>query len=110
MEISPLLLAKLLLYSFYLGMASGALYDAFRILRVMSGSIDVIMPKMKNISLKIPATHRYISTQREGVKRGFFVHAVNFCCDFFTVLVVCIGLLILNYGYNDGRFRFFTVL
>ena len=110
MEISPILLARLLLYSFYLGMAVGVLYDFFRILKIICGAADVRIPKMKVISLKIPTTHRYISTQGEGEKRGFFVHAANFCGDFFTVLSACLGLLVLNYGYNEGRFRFFTVL
>ena len=109
MEISPLLLAKLLFYSFVCGMATGVLYDAFRIFRVLCGAADVRIPKVKELSLKIPTTDRIVTTRHVGDKRGFLSHAVNFCCDFFTVLAACIGLLVLNYGYNDGKFRTFTV-
>ena len=63
MEISPILLAKLLLYSFYLGIGTGMLYDAFRIFRVLCGAMDVSMPKGKSISLKIPTTKRYMTSK-----------------------------------------------
>ena len=110
MEISPLLLAKLLLYSFFLGIATGVLYDIFRIFRVICGAADVRIPRGKELSLKIPTTNRRVTARHDADKRGFFAHSVNFCCDFFTVIATCCGLLVLNYGYNDGKFRTFTVL
>ena len=110
MEISPILLAKLLLYSFFWGIATGILYDACRILRVLCGAMDVRMPKGKSISLKIPTVNRYISSERGKESRGFFKNVTIFFTDLASILAASVGLVVLNYGYNDGRFRFFTVI
>ena len=110
MEISPILLARLLLYSFFLGIGVGAFYDVSRILRVFLGAIDVKTGAQKPITLKIPFTTRYISSAKSKTSGNFFKSSVVFFCDLFTVLAATVGLLVLNYGYNSGRFRAFTVL
>jgi len=110
MEISPILLARLLLYSFFLGIGTGALYDVGRILRVLCGAMDVRMPKDKSISLKIPTTTRYMTSNSNRESKGFWKNATAFFADLFTVLAAGVGLIVLNYGYNQGRFRFFTVI
>ena len=110
MEISPILLARLLLYSFLLGIGVGAFYDVNRILRVFLGAMDVKTLKQKPIVLKIPFTNKYISSADRKTAGGFLKHTAVFLSDLFTVFTATVGLLVLNYGYNSGRFRFFTVI
>ena len=110
MEISPILLARLLLYSFFWGLVTGALYDVFRILRVLCGAMSVTMPVGRSISLRIPTTRRYMTSAGKSERKGFFKNTLVFLTDLFTVLFAGVGLISLNYGYNDGKFRFFTII
>lgn len=110
MEISPILLAKLLFYSFLLGIAIGVFYDANRIVRVFLGAMDVRGTDRKEFCLKLPFIDRYVSSVNEKNAKGIVKNVILFAGDFLTVLAGSIGLLVLNYGYNSGRFRFFTVI
>ncbi|MBQ2384814.1 MAG: hypothetical protein II292_01255, partial [Clostridia bacterium] len=44
-----------------------------------------------------------------GKSKGFLQSLVINLGDLLCVLVAAIGLILINYGYNSGRFRFFTV-
>ena len=109
MEISPVLLAKLLFYSFLLGLSAGMFYDAHRVVRAFFG-IDCIDGKDSVLSWKLPFISKRISVSQGKSKKRFFKDSVILVGDLTTLLFVGLGLLILNYSYNDGDFRFFTVL
>jgi len=110
MEISPVLLAKLLLYSFCFGVATGIFYDINRLIRSFLGIECFESGNKREISFKLPLINKSISLGQSKNVNGFFKGAVIFVGDMVTVMFAGIGILVLNYSYNDGTFRFFTVV
>ena len=108
MEISPVLLAKLLFYSFLFGLITGLFYDAHRVVRALWG-INCFDNNDGVISWKLPFINKRISLGQNKAKKHFFKNSVIFMGDLATLLFAGAGVLILNYSYNDGDFRFFTV-
>ena len=110
MEISPIALARLLLYSVVFGFFMGTLYDAFRITRIFFGVRYTNKTFDRLFSLKLPFVKKEmrLKSQRnfEKISQG----VVIFIGDFICVICAALGVIILNYAYNDGRFRFFTVI
>ena len=109
MEISPIKLAMLLFYSFLFGIGMGAFYDANRIIRVFCGCRYSENRFEKLYLLKLPFINRPITRKSNRGFRKNVQLAVVFLGDMICVVVSAIGILILNYAYNSGRFRFFTV-
>ncbi len=107
MEISQALLLLLLFYSFALGIATAIFYDANRIIRVLCGVKYSKKAYDRLYAIKLPITKR---TVKMGESRGFIKSAVINIGDFLSVLLAAGGLIVLNYSYNNGRFRFFTVI
>lgn len=106
MEISPIRMALLLFYSFCFGMGVGVFYDANRMIRVFLGE-RYSRSKLGGIAaLKLPVCHRPVCL--EGKKRALRA-TVIFIGDFLCVLVAALGIIILNYSYNSGEFRMFTL-
>ena len=110
MEISPLKLALLLFYSFLLGMGMGVFYDANRIIRVFFGVRYSKISFEGLYSLKLPFVKRPISLKSNRGVRKFAQNAVIFAGDMLSLLIATVGIIVLNYSYNSGRFRFFTVI
>ncbi len=111
MEISPLMLARLLLYSFLWGMAVGVLYDLCKIVRVLLGERYSGLKLEKMYNLKLPFVKRKVpfsAATDKGVKK-YLKAFVVFSGDLLCVLIAFCGLIVLNFAYNDGDFRFFTV-
>jgi hypothetical protein len=107
MEISQITLALLTLYASILGVAIGVLYDVNRIIRVMLGARYRRNLYSKLYSLRLPIIKKPISF--EG-KRNVALNVVINIGDFLCVISATLGIIVLNYSYNSGRFRFFTVL
>ena len=112
MEISPILLAKLLLYSVLWGGIVGALYDVNRIVRVFFGVRYSKKHFDSLYSLRLPFSKKEISLKNKTDKtKGKFIKgAVVLFGDLLSVTVAAVGIVVLNYSYNDGRFRAFTVI
>ena len=109
MEISPIMMAWLLLYSVVFGIAVGAFYDANRIVRVFIG----IRYSKKGFEglyrMRLPIVNKPVSLKCSGrfkVIKG----VVIFLGDLITLLFGTIGIIILNYSYNSGSFRMFTLI
>lgn len=85
MEISPFLLATLTLCSFLFGVAIGIVIDFSKLTRIFL--IDQ-NEKHYNLILNIVINIR----------------------DFCAVIIYGIGIILLNYYYNDGRIRLFSIL
>ena len=110
MEISPLMMAALLFYAFLFGIFMGVFYDANRILRVFFGEHYHAVGTEKIAKLNLPLIKKPLG-QKSGKQAGKALrYAVVFLGDFFCFVVAGIGVIILNYSYNSGEFRYFTAL
>ena len=110
MEISPWLLARMLFSSFVFGLACGALYDVFRVLRILCGVRYSKKDHCRLYSLKLPFLKRPVRLFKSDKKAKALQAVVIFIGDFATVVFAGIGIVLLNYSYNNGSFRFLTVL
>lgn len=85
MQISPFLLTTLTVYSFLFGVAVGIVIDFNKILRLFFISES---KRHNNLILNIS-----INIQ-----------------DFCVIIIYGLGIILLNYYYNDGRIRVFSLL
>ena len=110
MEISPIRLFFLLLSSFALGIGLGIFYDLHRILRVFFGVQYTQNRPTKFFSKPLPILKRSLGEIRQGKCKKIFLFALIFIQDLFLCCISALGIVILNYAFNDGRFRFYTIL
>ncbi len=109
MEISPVLMAWLLLYSFFFGTVVGVFYDINRVIRVFLG-IRYSKRAYKRMSqLHLPIVNKPV-TLKERERVGVALKAVIFIGDTLSVLFGAVGIIVLNYSYNSGSFRFFGLV
>ena len=113
MEISPLTLSLLLLYSLLYGICVGIFNDINRIVRVFFGV------RYTNISFQrlytfLKIQNKEDSNTEKNIKRekikNIYLNILIFIQDILFFLFVASGIVLLNYYFNDGRFRIFTVL
>ena len=110
MEIFPDILAKMLLVSFLFGGQLGVLFDIGRTLRLLFSNAPENVKLKKLYSAKLPFSKNAMSLT-DGKKSGKLITNITvFLCDLFLSAYAVIGLVIINYSYNDGKFRMFTVL
>lgn len=111
MEISPLLLAKMLFVSFLFGIQAGIIFDACKALRGLF-CCEFKCQKMQMLSsVNLPFSKRPLFKKAKAEKKRtrFLKYAFLFFCDFLWVVYCFVCLMIINYSYNDGGIRFFTV-
>ena len=106
MEISPILLATMLAYSFELGIVAGIFYDAQRVIRAFFG----IGACDTTLVWKLPIIKKEITLAKEEKVSGAAKKILVFFGDFLSVAFAGVGVIIINYSYNNGQFRFFTVI
>ena len=109
MEISPILMAKMLLIAILFGAQSGIIFDAGRGLRALLFG-EVKSPRLKRLyGVKNKFSGRSLC---ESGKRSalIFKYIIIFLCDFLWALYSFFGLVMINYSYNDGGIRAFTAL
>lgn len=110
MEIFPDILAKMLLVSFLFGGQLGVLFDIGRTLRLLFSNAPENVKLKKLYSAKLPFSKNAMSLT-DGKKSGKLIMNITvFLCDLFLSAYAVIGLVVINYSYNDGKFRMFTVL
>ena len=110
MEISPMRIFWMLIYSFGFGMLGGALNDINRLLRVILG-VRYRKERMKWLyGVKIPVLGRPLKDHGEGRISGVLLSAVIFVQDFLLMLFLGAGAVFINYSFNDGRVRIYTPL
>lgn len=109
METSPILLSLLLLWSFVFGCVLGALNDANRIVRVFLG-VSYSKRKFSRLyEAKLPVINRPLKAGN-GKPCGRLLAAVIFFQDILLFSAAGIGTVLLNYEFNQGRFRIYTIL
>ena len=101
MEISPLTLLVLLISSFLLGGFVGVINDINKMIRVfLCGEEDFDRYKKMAVFFKM---------KKNGISfNKTLMNALTFIQDIFTLTLAAVGLILLNYYYNDGYFRFFS--
>ena len=108
MEISPLKLTMLLLFSLLYGICIGMVNDINRIVRVFFGIRYTKINFNKLYAfLKI---HNEEQTSKKEKSNNIFLNILIFIQDLLLMLFAAVGLILLNYYFNDGRFRLFAVL
>ena len=108
MEISPLILAKMLFVAFLLGIQIGVIFDLGRAVRALIFG-DVRGEKMKRLySLRLPFPQKKI-LKNDSKINCFFRNLFIFLFDFLWVIYSFTALIKVNYSYNNGGIRFFTV-
>ena len=110
MEISPLMMAALLFYAFLFGIFMGVFYDANRIVRVFFGERYHGVGTEKIAQWKLPFIKRQVGQKRGKQAGGALRYTVIFLGDFLCFIAAGIGIIILDYSYNSGEFRYFTAL
>ena len=110
MEISPMRIFWMLIYSFGFGMLGGALNDINRLLRVLLG-VRYRKERMKWLyGIKIPLLGRPLKDRGEGRISGALLSLVIFVQDVFLMFFLGAGAVFINYSFNDGRVRIYTPL
>ena len=103
MEISPILLFRLLLYSFAFGAILGGVNDVSRILRVFCGVRYSEKRFGRWYERELPLIHRPLNRGKQGRFSGALLQVLIFFQDVFLFLTAGVGLVILNYEMNQGR-------
>ena len=108
MEISPFLLAKMLFVSFLFGIQAGIIFDALKALRGMFFGEIKSKKLQKFYNAKLPFSKRdfYKKTAKE---KKLLKNVYIFISDFLWVIYSFISIMIINYSYNNGGIRFFTI-
>ncbi len=107
MEISPIMMTMLLFYSFLFGIFMGAFYDTTRVVRVFFGARYGGIGAEKISSWRLPLSGKKVPFSSKGRAVSW---VVIFLGDVLCFLLCGIGVVVLNYSYNYGEFRAFTVM
>jgi hypothetical protein len=109
MEISPFLLTLLLSWSLAFGLILGVLNDVNRIIRVFGGVKYSEKRFGKLYELVLPVVHQPL-LRKENKFHKKALAVLIFFQDIIFFIVASIGIILLNYEFNEGRFRFFVVV
>lgn len=109
MEISPLMLLRLLIYSFLFGISAGAFNDLNRILRIFlkTKRTNKGLDRLYDTKLSLLKNLIGIRLIRRCAKILFSV--LIFIQDIALFLYLGCGVVILNYYMNRGQFRLYTI-
>lgn len=109
MEISPFLLTLLLSWSLAFGVLLGVVNDLNRIIRVFCGVKYSEKRFGRLYELVLPVVHRPL-LRKENKFHQKALAVLIFFQDIIFFIVASIGIILLNYEFNEGRFRFFVVI
>lgn len=110
MEISPIIWTVWTLNALVLGSLLGMVHDVHRIIRLLCGA-----PSMGNrfqalYERPLPVVHRPIRLHAPGrLRRGGLV-ALTIIQDILFFVIAGLGILLLQYEHNSGRFRWFAIV
>lgn len=108
MEISPYQLTLLLSWSVAFGLVLGVLNDLNRIIRAFWGVKYSKKHLDKMYSLKLPIYNKAIGCRNDSTK-SISLQVMMFFQDILFFIAAGVGIIVLNYEFNNGSFRFFTV-
>lgn len=109
MEISPFLLTLLLLWSFAFGLILGVVNDLNRIIRVFCGVKYSEKRFGKLYELVLPVVRRPLIRKENNFHKKALAVLIFFQ-DIAFFIFASVGIILLNYEFNEGRFRFFVVI
>jgi len=110
MEISPILLLWLLVASLAFGVGMGVLTDLHRLVRVGLGA-RYSQKTLKWLYEKpLPVVGHPLRRRARGKLSRIALPILTFVQDLLWFVIAAVGIAILNYWFNQGRFRLFTVL
>ena len=110
MEISPILLLWLLVASVVFGILVGILNDVYRITRIFLGVKYAKGSVSRLYENDLPFLKRPLRELRNGKAQKFFLPFVILLQDVFLFSFAAVGIVVLNYYFNDGQFRCYTVV
>ena len=110
MEISPIQLLFLFLYSCFFGGVLGLLHDLNQLVRMMLGGPISSHGKKLWYETRLPLIGRPLRYTQAKKGMQICLSGLTFFQDVFLFLAAGAGTVILNYYLNDGRFRIYTVL
>ena len=108
MEISPFLLSLMLAWSAVWGCALGLIYDINRITRVFFGVRYTNERFDRLYEIKLPVIKTSLKRSSGKICKGA-LSVIIFFQDIIFFVIAGIGIVLLNYEFNDGVFRWFTV-
>ncbi len=109
MEIYPLLQAKLLGLSFAFGLILGAFRDCFRLISAFFGKEYSGIKKRRMLTWRLPILKKSLPSGENNIFCAISTKTFEIIGDFATATLAGVGIIVLNYGYNNGEFRFFVV-
>ena len=105
MIISPISLFKLLCLSLLYGAVIGILNDINKIIKIILGERYYSLGDKKLFKIL-----KFNSKIKAPKSKNFIINAVAFIQDFIFLLLFVLGIIILNYYYNDGSFRLLSIV
>ncbi len=96
MEISPIQLFQMLLTSFLLGGAVGILCDLYRSFMMLLGAYHCSVPNRKE-------------KKTESPKVSWCEWMAQLLGDLLFFVTVAVGIVVINYTFNDGKMRIYTI-
>jgi hypothetical protein len=105
MGISQSAIGALYLYAAFLGLILGAVYDCLRITRVFFGNHYSRRAARRLQEIRLPLLPK---AKAHGESRALGV--IVFFEDLLFCLLAGVSLILLLYGFNNGKFRFFVVI
>lgn len=109
MEISPIRLLWLLICSCGFGLAVGVLMDLHRLIRVCFGVRYSEKTWEKLYAKPLPILRRPLRPSKPTKAKRLCLNTLIFLQDVLLLTVTAIGVVLLNYYFNQGRFRIYTV-
>jgi len=110
MEISPVLLFKLLLFSFAWGIFIAVINDINRFFRVFMCIEDISENSKKYYGKRLPIVKSTLLDIYNKRWKSKGIHFFLVCMqDVCLAYIYIIGLVLLNYSFNSGEFRFFSI-
>lgn len=109
MEISPILLFWLLVYSVCFGGVVGAVNDLHRFSRVILGVRYTSKSTEKLYQKNLPIVKRPLKPLRQGKGKSVALSVFMGIQDVFMFCFAAVGIVLLNYYYNDGQLRYYTI-
>ena len=109
MEISPYLLFCLLISSVLFGVAVGVLNDAHRLTRVLLGVRYGGRRFDRLYTMRLPFVGKTLGEQKEGKGTRIALPILIFAQDVILFGFAGVGTVLLNFYYNNGQLRLYTV-
>ena len=108
MEISPMRIFWMLVFSLGFGAVCGVLNDVNRLVRVLFG-VRYRKDSLKGLyKIKLPIVGRSLSEIKESRLKRLLLPVIIFVQDVFLFLFFSVGVVMINYYFNDGRVRIYT--